>query len=101
MSKDKLIADQIKNADNYEPLTEEMLNRQVERTELGDAIEVLIKALKKDKSKGSYYYSWQSNIAMAMYDEIVDNPAKYMDENNWDEICNAGAKRFLNLLLSE
>lgn len=36
-------------------------------------IEKLIKELRKDKSGGSYYYGWQSNIAMSISDELDNN----------------------------
>ena len=52
----------------------------------------LIKELKKDKEEGSYYYTWQANIAMAMYDELNGKATK--------EECNNGAKRFLDLLIN-
>ena len=51
----------------------------------------LIEELRKDKTEGSYYHSWQSNIAMAMYDELEGKATK--------EECNNGAKRFLELLI--
>ena len=58
-------------------------------------IEKLIKELRKDNSEGSYYYSWQANIAMAMYDAY--NRAK--DKNDIHKISNEGAKAFLDLLI--
>jgi hypothetical protein len=54
-------------------------------------IEKLIEELRKDKAEGSYYYSWQANIAMAMYDELDGKITK--------EEANRGAKRFLEILL--
>lgn len=33
--------------------------------------------LSKDKSEGSYYHSWQSNIAMAFVDELVEQERKF------------------------
>ncbi len=56
-----------------------------------NAIKNLTKELKKDKSEGSYYYSWQANIAMAMYDEFKGTISL--------KKCNNGAKRFLDLLI--
>lgn len=55
-------------------------------------IDKLIEELKKDQSEGSYYYGWQSNIAMAMYDELDGKITK--------EEANRGAKRFLNMLIN-
>ena len=56
-------------------------------------IEKLVEELKKDKSPGSYYYSWQANIAMAMYDELDGKITK--------EEANRGAIRFLELLIRQ
>ena len=56
-------------------------------------IEKLVEELRKDKSGGSYYYSWQANIAMAMYDELDGKATK--------EECNNGAKRFLEILIMD
>jgi len=56
-------------------------------------IEKLIEELRKDKEPGSYYYSWQANIAMAMFDELDGKITK--------EEANRGAKRFLELLIRE
>lgn len=46
---------------------------------------------RNDKSEGSWYYGWQANIAMAMFDELNGKITK--------EEANAGAKRFLELLI--
>jgi len=56
-------------------------------------IEKLVNELRKDKSEGSYYYSWQANIAMAMYDEL--------DGKATTEECNNGAKKFLEILIMD
>ncbi len=53
----------------------------------------LVEELRKDKSEGSYYYGWQANIAMAMYDELNGKATK--------EECNKGAKRFLEILIMD
>jgi hypothetical protein len=58
-------------------------------------IEKLIEALKEDKSEGSYYYSWQANIAVAMQDAY----AEAEDKTDIHKISNDGAKRFLDLLI--
>ena len=55
------------------------------------AMNHLIQELRKDKEPGSYYYSWQSNIAMAIYDSFGDIENKH-------ELCNVAAKRFLDQL---
>lgn len=58
-------------------------------------VDKLIEELRKDKSEGSYYYSWQANIAVAMQDayEYAE------DKTNIHAISNEGAKRFLDLLI--
>lgn len=65
----------------------------MENKELANAINVLVEELKKDKSEGSYYYSWQSNIAMSMYDGL--NGKITRDE------ANIGARRFLEILIND
>jgi len=57
--------------------------------ELSDAINLLCEALKEDKSDGSYYHSWQSNLACV----IMDNSDLGHDKAN--EI----AKKFLDYLI--
>lgn len=75
-------------------------------TELKQAVETLCNALHEDKSEGSYYYSWQANIAMAFKDEF-DRKAKEKEphftkwlftENGLHEIANNAAKNFLDQL---
>ena len=64
----------------------------MEKEKNSGLITELVEELKKDKSEGSYYYSWQSNIAMSMYDELDDKITK--------EEANNGAKRFLEMLIT-
>lgn len=72
---------------------------------LKEAIEVLCNALREDKSEGSYYYSWQANIAMSILDEYnrQSKDMDYEEKRSLDmyKICNEGAKNFLNLLISK
>ena len=56
------------------------------------AIPILSAALKEDKSQGSYYYAWQSNIACAIMDTMPD-------VENIHELANVAAKRFLDNLI--
>lgn len=56
------------------------------------AIPVLLAALKEDKTQGSYYYAWQSNIACAIMDTMPD-------VENIHELANVAAKRFLDNLI--
>lgn len=63
------------------------------------AIGRLCEELEKDKSEGSYYYSWQANIAMAFQDEyrkeFGDSPKMRVFMH---EVSNNAAKNFLNML---
>lgn len=77
-----------------------------EEIKLTDAVKVLTEALKKSNDQSSLYYTWQSNIAMP----IIDTFNKYAEENeivgsamNLDihKIANDGAKKFLDLLISQ
>jgi len=68
---------------------------------LQEAIEVLCNALREDKSEGSYYYSWQANIAMCMYDSFDGSEIDLIGDKNLLDICNKGAKTFLNLLIKQ
>lgn len=63
---------------------------------LNQAVTKLQDELKDDKT---YYYAWQSNIAMAFYDEM----SKYGMSSELPilEISNESAKKFLNNLINE
>ena len=68
--------------------------------ELKQAVDVLCKALNKDKSEGSYYHSWQANIAMAFKDEyerIYPNTVEH-SKMVVHQIANNAAKNFLDIL---
>lgn len=79
--------------------------------ELQEAIKVLQQELSKDKSEGSYYYTWQANIAVAFQDAVrrqTDPKSKgynlYDDTFGDDalhEASNDAAKNFLDLLISQ
>jgi len=77
--------------------------------ELKQAMRVLQKHLREDKSEGSYYYSWQANIAMAFVDNYrwEENKSDYGDimrEVPYEvihKVANEAAKNFLNLLIKE
>lgn len=68
-----------------------------------DAMNILRSELAKDTTKGSYYYSWQANIAMAFQAEWSRQAEarEYIDLGKLeiDEIANTAAKNFLNLLI--
>lgn len=72
--------------------------------ELKNAVEVICKALREDKSEGSYYYSWQANISMAFKD-VCDRDG-CIDKSNIPfskihEMANTAAKNFLDLLIKK
>lgn len=56
-------------------------------------IKKLVEALKKDKG---LYYGYQSNIAMAFYDEAK---GQGIPQVKLHKIANNAAKNFLNLLI--
>lgn len=75
---------------------------------LEKAINVLCEELAKDKSEGSYYYSWQANIAMAFQDEFWRNFEEKDEElflkiesSFIHTISNQAAKNFLDLLIKK
>lgn len=56
------------------------------------ALNEIIKEFKKDQSEGSTYFVWQSNIAMAIFNEL--------DGKVTLEEANRCAKRFLTVLIN-
>ena len=73
-----------------------------------EAAQFLMNALREDKTEGSYYYAWQSNIAMAFYDEYNVAKEKWHIENPYiqfmpdiHKIANDAAKRFLDSFCSQ
>jgi len=62
---------------------------------LKKAIKKLVKELKIDKE---YAYSWQSNIAMAFYDEYKKRKKRYVNNKELSIIANKAANNFLNIL---
>lgn len=71
-------------------------------TKLKNAIKTLCAALEEDKSEGSYYYSWQANIAMAFMDETDRRQMNFGKGLDWKEklheAANQAAKNFLDNL---
>ena len=62
------------------------------------AVELVREALGESKAAGSYYYSWQANIAMAFMDALPsDLRDNYYDDMH--EVANTAAKRFLDTLI--
>ena len=84
------------------------LMEQIE-SDVPNAIKVLQKELAKDKKEGSYYYEWQSNIAMAFVDAFNQFANYYKVHSEappkvgpWiPKISNDAAKNFLDLLISQ
>ena len=72
------------------------LMEQIE-SDVPNAINVLQKELAKDKSEGSYYFAWLSNIAMSFVDAFE---ADLVDADIY-KIANNAAKNFLDLLISQ
>jgi len=66
------------------------------------AVKRLIKELRRDKG---FYYTWQSNIAMAFKDEYYNYKKKkkkrWLNQNDIHKIANESTKNFLNLLIKE
>jgi len=74
------------------------------KTKLKKAVETLCEELAKDKSEGSYYYSWQANIAVQFQDEYLRTFQKSLEEDKPElmsihDISNQAAKNFLDLLI--
>lgn len=91
----------IKKASGYDVPKKSEITQQVK---LSEAINTFISALKGDASVGSYYYGWQSNLAMAFYDTFRDVANQYDGEytlpiDDLHMVCNDAAKAFLNQLI--
>lgn len=77
-------------------------------SDIPNAIKALTKALAEDTSEGSYYYTWQANIAMSFYDAVKNHlditpTGNLFDDSFGDgalhQVSNNAAKNFLNLLI--
>ena len=71
-----------------------------QESKIKDQIVIDLQEMRKDKSGGSYYYSWQANIAVAFQDayreEFGDSPRM---RHIIHEVSNNAAKRFLDQLI--
>ena len=71
-------------------------------SDVPNAIKAITKALEEDEA---YHTGWQSNIAMAFYDECIRfckaNKKKAINEGAFAEVANNAAKNFLTLLCSK
>jgi len=63
-----------------------------------NAFDVIKEAMEKDSpsEKGSYAHSWHCNIAMMVYDSIMDE-AKFTNRELAHKIGNDAASRFMKL----
>lgn len=69
-----------------------------------DSLTINLESLRNDKAVGSYYYGWQSNIAMAFYDTYwhkIEGRESAPTGEEIHEIANTAAKRFLDQLCYE
>lgn len=74
----------------------ELKNREITTKEAMDKLRI---ALNEDNKPGSYYHSWQSNIAMAFFDECRRNKGKVkVSTQNLHKIANRAAENFLDVL---
>ena len=65
------------------------------------SIASLVEALEEDKEPGSYFYTWQANIAMSFKDEwrrAVETGSDPCDYSSIHDIANKAAQNFLNML---
>lgn len=71
-----------------------------QESKIKDQIVIDLQEMRKDKSGGSYYYSWQANIAVAFQDayreEFGDSPRM---RHIIHDVSNNAAKRFLDQLI--
>lgn len=68
------------------------LGYKKDKPTIPQAMQTIVNALKEDKSEGSYYYSWQANIACAIMDIMPE-------KENIHALANESAKRFLDILI--
>jgi hypothetical protein len=74
--------------------------KQIGKVTVAQGIAAITAELSKDKKEGSYYHSWQANIAMAFYDQYQ----RWAKENKIKvdiplmKISDTAAMNFLDLL---
>lgn len=84
---------------------EHLRNDQIAGISVADAIARIRLELLKDKEPGSYYHTWQCNIAMCFYDKVNsvyrfnDLPMDTLLADNLHKMCNEAAENFLNVFL--
>jgi len=65
--------------------------------DVGQAVATLARALDEDRTKGSLYYGYQSNIAMSFVDAFEQN--KKTLRGDIHEVANKAARAFLDMLI--
>lgn len=72
---------------------------------ISEAIKVLQKHLREDKSEGSYYHSWMCSLKFSSYDAVknctVNDYETGTDEKELLQACENAAINFLELLIKE
>lgn len=70
-------------------------------SDLTKEVRAICDAMREDKTEGSYYYSWQANIAMSFFDQFLNDHEGVLTQRQVSEVANKAAKRFLDLLISQ
>jgi hypothetical protein len=75
--------------------------KNLKSVKLAKAVDTLRQHLAKDTTEGSYFHTWQSNIAMAFVDAYQWKKSKnnIVTEKDIHSIANDAAVHFLNLLI--
>lgn len=93
---------QVRLRDNMERDRDAFEKQAAEWPSVAKAVERITSAMLEDKSEGSYYYSWQANIAMAFQDEWNRHDEnKYCKSEHLHMVANNAAKNFLDLLCAK
>lgn len=93
---------QVRLRDNMERDRDAFEKQAGEWPSVEKAVERITAEMIKDKSEGSYYHSWQCNIAMAFRDEWErHDTSKYVKSEHLHMVANNAAKNFLDLLCSQ
>jgi len=91
--KGEIIAVPVEWLERAQKANEEMTEKLYGPEErLKTAMQNLKFELKKSKEEGSYYYSWQANIAMAIRDNV---------KGSTHENANKAAREFLDILIRD
>ena len=73
-------------------------NEQIAGISVADAIERIRLELLSNKEPGSYYHTWQSNIAMCFYDAVRHKMPGVARVHDVHQLANQAAARFLDIL---